>query len=186
MTEEKKRQPQLLQLNSLFLRGKEELLRDTLHKTIEKQFPNTPSEKIHSAVGENLKKGFNLKRYLPDIKAGKGDFCKGCLEARCCTVSDPVVLEKEDIDRLKEHGLTDFSRLVVRRDGEIITAIAKSAPCMFLKDNRCTIYKFRPRACWNYPMNRLDTGETIFLLPLDCCIAYNLMLQQIKDTLKLK
>jgi Fe-S-cluster containining protein len=97
-----------------------------------------------------------------------------------------VALEKDDIARLKKHGLTDFSRLVVRRDKEIITAIKESAPCMFLQDNRCTIYKFRPHACWNYPMNRLDTGETIFLLPLDCCIAFNLMLRQINDTLKLK
>jgi len=166
--------------------GKEDTLREVLHKTIQPMFPSVPSKKLDAAIEKQLKIGFNLKRYLSDIHSGKGGFCDDCLEPRCCTISKHIILYKDDVERLEKHGCKDFKKLVVRRDGDIIMSIKETEPCMFLKEGRCTIYKFRPYACWRYPMAENEENKNIFLLPLDCQIGFNLIKQQIIDQLKEK
>jgi len=76
--------------------------------------------------------------------------CTQC--ANCCKVLQPVV-DAEDLDRLAGRlGISqgEFeSRYVMREEfGEMCLNIS---PCPFLKDNLCSVYEDRPKACRDFP-----------------------------------
>ena len=80
--------------------------------------------------------------------------CTGC--GKCCTGSPGYVfLSEMDLDRLAEHfQLTPrefaekYTRLV---DGQYALTDQPNTDCVFLKDNRCTVYEARPVQCKTFP-----------------------------------
>jgi uncharacterized protein len=79
--------------------------------------------------------------------------CTEC--ANCCKQVRPT-LSEEEVDRLArrlEISREQFiERYVVRSEpGDDNPWIARSAPCPFLKENRCSVYEDRPADCSGYP-----------------------------------
>ena len=80
--------------------------------------------------------------------------CTDCLKcANCCTTTGPLFTDK-DITRISRHlkiKPSDFTDKYLKID-EDFDYILKKVPCEFLlKDNSCSIYDFRPKACREYP-----------------------------------
>ena len=80
--------------------------------------------------------------------------CTDCLKcANCCTTTGPLFTDK-DISRIAKHlnlKPSEFTKKYLRID-EDKDYVLKSVPCVFLdKDNYCSIYKFRPKACKGFP-----------------------------------
>jgi len=80
--------------------------------------------------------------------------CTDCLKcANCCTTTGPLFTDR-DITRISRHlkiKPSDFTHKYLKID-EDFDYILKKVPCEFLlKDNSCSIYDVRPKACREYP-----------------------------------
>ena len=78
--------------------------------------------------------------------------CLTC--ANCCKTTSPIFTEK-DIKRISKHFKMkeiQFIEHYLERDEDDFMVL-KQAPCSFLdeRDNTCTIYDVRPKACSEYP-----------------------------------
>lgn len=78
-----------------------------------------------------------------------------CLEcANCCKTTSPIFTEKDITTAAKYLKMKEakFMQTYLRRDEDDFWVL-QSAPCAFLdeKDNTCTIYDARPKACAEYP-----------------------------------
>ena len=77
-----------------------------------------------------------------------------CLEcASCCKTTGPLFTDK-DIARISKHLRIKPSELTKRylKVDEEADYVLKSVPCAFLaEDNYCSIYKYRPKACREFP-----------------------------------
>ena len=81
-------------------------------------------------------------------------FCVNCLEcANCCTTTGPLFNDR-DISRIAKHlriKPSEFTEKYLRLDEEG-DYVLQSVPCHFLvKDNYCSIYDVRPKACREFP-----------------------------------
>ena len=77
-----------------------------------------------------------------------------CLEcANCCKTTGPLFTDK-DISRIAKHlslKPSEFTEKYLRID-EDKDYVLKSVPCVFLaKDNHCSIYEVKPKACREFP-----------------------------------
>lgn len=77
-----------------------------------------------------------------------------CLQcANCCKTTGPLFTEK-DIERIAKHlkmRAVDFENKFLRVD-EDQDKVLQDLPCWFLnKDNTCSIYEVRPKACREFP-----------------------------------
>jgi Fe-S-cluster containining protein len=68
---------------------------------------------------------------------------------KCC-IETRMPLTQKDIERISEQGYR-FKEFVVKRRGERCLKNRKGG-CVFLEDNECTIYSFRPEGCQLYPL----------------------------------
>ena len=80
--------------------------------------------------------------------------CTNCLEcANSCTTTGPLFTDK-DIGRISKHlkiKPSEFTEKYLKVDEEK-DFVLQQVPCTFLEDdNRCSIYKVRPKACLEYP-----------------------------------
>lgn len=91
----------------------------------------------------------------PWFKNGLRFYCTGC--GRCCTGKDGYVfLSSQDrstlIDFLKiseKEFIDQFTRIV---DGQLSLIDAPDSDhCIFLKNNRCSVYSARPIQCRTFP-----------------------------------
>lgn len=91
-----------------------------------------------------------LMQELHDKEFEKTD-CLSC--ANCCKTSSPIFTNK-DIARISKHFKMkerDFVDKYLFRDEDDFMVL-QDAPCAFLdKDNSCSIYSVRPKACSEYP-----------------------------------
>jgi len=82
-----------------------------------------------------------------------------CPPGKCgkCCHYDAVQLNRNDIARIIENTEYTEDSLggIVSTDGDVPVLLAGSG-CPFLKDNRCTIHKFRPDACYMFPFDGRD------------------------------
>jgi len=72
---------------------------------------------------------------------------------KCCYYNH-VELHDYDIRRITEnteYTKEDFKKLITVKDNK--TVMSAAGGCPFLKDNACTIYEFRPDACWMFPFS---------------------------------
>ena len=79
-----------------------------------------------------------------------------CPPGKCgeCCHYNHIELNDYDIRRITENtGYTeeDMRKLIIIKDNKM--TIDGTGDCPFLEDNSCTIYKFRPDACWMFPFS---------------------------------
>lgn len=84
--------------------------------------------------------------------------CTGC--GQCCTGSPGVVwISEEEIQKLAEFlhiSVETVTKRYIRKLGDRL-ALVEQPPrqgqydCVFLKDNRCSIYSVRPKQCKTFP-----------------------------------
>ena len=79
-----------------------------------------------------------------------------CLACGACCQDNEVVLEKVDLDRFKQGGRPDLTKLpFAKRDADwrILLTLLPSKRCRHLADsNLCGIYEIRPDACSEFPV----------------------------------
>lgn len=80
--------------------------------------------------------------------------CTDCLKcANCCTITGPLFTYK-DINRIAKHlklKPSAFTEKYLKID-EDKDFVLKQVPCIFLsKENHCSIYNVRPKACREFP-----------------------------------
>lgn len=91
----------------------------------------------------------------PWYKKGLRFACTEC--GACCTGSPGYVwLEEADIEAICEHlkiSRADFLKRYTRQVGFrfALKEDPKNYDCVFLKDDRCTIYSARPGQCKSFP-----------------------------------
>lgn len=87
--------------------------------------------------------------------------CTRC--GNCCTKLRPI-LSESDIDKMirtKNMTRSKFKKEYVEMDDEG-DMLFKYIPCIFQKNNKCTIYRARPEDCQSYPnLHKLDFVERI-------------------------
>ena len=116
--------------------------------------------------------------------------CTDCLEcANCCTTTGPLFTDK-DIARIAKHLRIKPSEFVAKylRIDEERDYVLQSVPCIFLgKDNYCTIYDVRPKACKEFPhTDRIKQSQLLKLTEknIEVCPAVFSIIEKIKLTLK--
>ena len=108
--------------------------------------------------------------------------CLTC--ANCCKTTSPMFFER-DIERLAAHFKMkpgDFIAQYLFLDTDGIYAL-KSSPCPFLgADNYCSVYKYRPKACREYPHTnhrKMVTKLELALKNTEICPAVEMILERI-------
>lgn len=91
----------------------------------------------------------------PWYKNGLRFECTGC--GKCCTGSPGNVwIDETEVNLMAEHleiSKKIFTRRYTKkRDGRLsLVETKKDYACIFLKDNRCSIYEVRPQQCRTFP-----------------------------------
>ena len=79
--------------------------------------------------------------------------CTTC--GNCCRVVSPV-LSESDVERLATHLAMSSSEFTAKYLKQADSSanhpwVMRERPCPFLKDNRCSVYAYRPDTCRGYP-----------------------------------
>lgn len=88
------------------------------------------------------------------IVDGKEFECLKC--GKCCKWDGVVILKKEDLKRLSEHldeKLEDFLHNYTKeyKGHTVLKDKAGTKDCIFLEDNKCKVWDFKPQQCGDYP-----------------------------------
>jgi len=82
-----------------------------------------------------------------------GSICENC-EAICCKgIKIPLLTEKEFLSNkypIRVIDIPELKKELSNVENVIGLAIWENNPCFFLKNNRCSIYENRPKACRIY------------------------------------
>jgi Fe-S-cluster containining protein len=114
-----------------------------------------------------------------------------CLECgNCCRHLRPVLAEN-DIRRLKTiqgWNNDEFVNNILEVDEDKDLRL-KGSPCVFLKDNACKIYSYRPNDCRSYPHlhKKYFTSRLFFVIEnLEICpIVYNIF-EELKENMNFR
>ena len=109
--------------------------------------------------------------------------CRKC--ANCCREGEAGV-SKRDVERLADFlGLSaeEFREQYTMRakDNDLILKRSDKTGCVFLRDNQCSVYEARPKACADYPhLVHVDgsVAARMWIMPeraTYCPIVYNWM-----------
>ncbi len=116
--------------------------------------------------------------------------CTDCLEcANCCTTTGPLFTDK-DIARIAKHLRIKPSEFVAKylRIDEERDYVLQSVPCTFLgKDNYCSIYDVRPKACKEFPhTDRIKQSQLLKLTEknVEVCPAVFEIVEKLKEELR--
>jgi len=116
--------------------------------------------------------------------------CTDCLEcANCCTTTGPLFTDK-DIARIAKHLRIKPSEFVEKhlRIDEERDYVLQSVPCTFLgKDNYCSIYDVRPKACKEFPhTDRIKQHQLLKLTKknMEVCPAVFTLIEKLRTNLK--
>ncbi len=91
----------------------------------------------------------------PWYKEGLKFKCTGC--GQCCTGSPGYVwVTEEEIQEMAAYlslSVKDFCMRFIRKCGQRFALVEKrkTYDCIFLKDNKCTVYPVRPTMCQTFP-----------------------------------
>ncbi|MCS6991326.1 MAG: YkgJ family cysteine cluster protein [Chitinophagales bacterium] len=77
--------------------------------------------------------------------------CTQC--ANCCKTLEPGLHEHEIAVLAKHSGMDSqtFQAQHIHREADTGIWFLRPMPCLFLRQNRCTIYEVRPECCRDYP-----------------------------------
>ena len=116
--------------------------------------------------------------------------CTDCLDcANCCTTTGPLFTDK-DISRISKYLRIKPSEFVAKylRIDEDRDYVLQSVPCVFLgKDNYCTIYDVRPKACKEFPhTDRIKQHQLLKLTKknMEVCPAVFTIIEKLRTNLK--
>lgn len=112
--------------------------------------------------------------------------CTDCLEcANCCKTTSPIFTDK-DISRIAKHLRIKPSELAEKNllIDEDRDYVLQSVPCTFLgKDNYCSIYDARPKACKEFPhTDRIKQSQLLKLTEknIEVCPAVFTIIEKLK------
>ncbi|MEM2542959.1 MAG: YkgJ family cysteine cluster protein [Candidatus Korarchaeum sp.] len=96
-----------------------------------------------------------------------GFSCKLCGD--CCR-NRAIMLYDEDVRRLESSGFSEFYEEASELERYLTGApyrmrLKEDGSCVFLNDNRCSVYEFRPDTCRRYPF---IVGDGFILASLSC------------------
>lgn len=77
-----------------------------------------------------------------------------CMKCGACCYDNKVVLDEEDVTRIRAGGRADLLRRLSRRAGLKLLPLVRDdeKPCVHLKKKMCTIYDVRPNMCRDFPV----------------------------------
>ncbi len=126
------------------------------HPLIKDWLNKLKSHTITKSITKRLTRG-NQTKWLVEASSKQHAIVFGkldCLEcANCCSTIPPIV-NKPDRKRIAKYlGLSvkafEQDYISLDEDGD---SVMKTVPCVFLgKDNTCSIYEVRPKACRQFP-----------------------------------
>ncbi|MDD3710753.1 MAG: YkgJ family cysteine cluster protein [Methanothrix sp.] len=125
------------------------------------------SPRVHRRVMEaiRLMGGVGLGPEILDPDYGKRLYeiqseikCERC--GRCCTLSNPISLEPQDVERLSAHLGISIRKTIQRYAGRVEVggrgawAMKRTSPCIFLDEasGLCKIHPTRPIVCRAFPL----------------------------------
>lgn len=116
--------------------------------------------------------------------------CTEC--ANCCKVFETSFF-KEELDLvIRELNINKeefIEKETKNNEDDPDQIVLKSTPCMFLKNNKCTIYDLRPEECNSYPhLHKDDFTSRLFGVVGNyefCPIVYNVY-EQLKQSFNFK
>ena len=98
---------------------------------------------------------------------------EGC--SNCCKVSGGFVLIRDiDLKRIPKYlkiSEAEFIKKYTKEDGKHVHLIDKNdTDCVFLEDNKCTIYPVRPLQCRTFPFwpQNLKTEKRWHIIEEEC------------------
>lgn len=109
------------------------------------------------------------------LEVSKRIDCTTC--ARCCKTLVPGFSD-EDIDRIAKHlslSRKEFIQYYLRKRDKKEYEM-RQVPCLFLKDNKCSLYDVRPTVCKSYP--KLSTKSNSYEVVSNtriCPIVFNVI-----------
>ena len=116
--------------------------------------------------------------------------CRTC--ANCCREGEAGVSNRDIVRLARFIGVSreEFREKYTMRasDNDLILKRTDEAGCVFLKDNQCSVYEARPKACADYPhLVGVDGafGDRLWIMPeraTYCPIVYNWMEAAKKET----
>ena len=128
----------------------EQIVYRKLRKKLKKDLKGYSKLELFTAIHESIfyhhKEEVNAYFKLKTREDFQG--CSAC--GKCCRVCD-IVMTTDDINRLSRviNPTIHIKEDPNRKDRYNF----KQKPCTFQdKDNRCTIYNYRPQSCRNYPL----------------------------------
>jgi len=130
----------------------------------------SPSE-VEECINEALKgiSDLDIAIYL----TSPSTFCSKC--GTCCRVSDPITISIEELRHIAFTLGVPFDIAKANFTKEVKGHLSlKTKPCIFLKNNKCSIYQARPLVCRLYPLVKDDKGNiTLGLYPY-CKVPVNI------------
>ena len=113
--------------------------------------------------------------------------CTAC--ANCCKTMTPIYLQ-EDIDRISKHlGMSPdaFLEKYLEVEEDTGSTINNKLPCVFLVDNKCSIYEVRPLDCAEFPHHYkrpFDDYNETFIQNVHRCPATFELVRQLKKRIE--
>jgi len=136
-------------------------VREFINKTVKpgfyEKFPDTNIEEEIRKVIEEGSTSLDIAMLSND----QGTYCDKC--GNCCRVCSPIQLCDNDI-LLMSHklGTKKVMDYITHRDDKWWMRYTK--PCKFLKDDKCSIYEYRPIVCRQFPLEQAPEGSEVPLV----------------------
>lgn len=160
-----------------------ELEKEILKKTkleIQKKFKPTLRGKVsetmvkaavHKVMAGYTSADVELARKFPHI------FCEKCGE--CCRVSDPIIVDIEDLVRISEFLGVTLDVVIANYTKTLKTGqlSLRTNPCPFLSNNECSIYPARPMNCRLFPL-QIEGNKVVPVIFVYCGFIKKLIVRK--------
>lgn len=95
--------------------------------------------------------------------------CKKC--GKCCANVKELIIINKDLKRIKNFLNRDDFYYKIK--GRNYIKLKGKKGCIFLKENKCSIYPVRPLVCRSFPLQQ-DLKRRIWVLNRDPCPGWNI------------
>ena len=98
------------------------------------------------------------------------EHCVKC--GNCCRSFEKFQITKRELKQIAQHLNITWQELLKRLHTRLIgDKCYIKQPCIFLKDNICTIYEIRPWNCRAFPMYAIAEDNSKLLQDIDCAVV---------------
>jgi Fe-S-cluster containining protein len=147
-----------------------------LKNNIEKFKTTAKAEITEEMIENSLNEALELTTFDVAIAMRHSQiFCEKC--GNCCRMCDPIIVYKQEMQNITSFLRINRTTMIANFTKPFKTGqrSLKTRPCLFLRNNRCGIYKVRPGVCRVYPM-ALENGGLAFYS--HCLFTINLMIKK--------